>query len=111
MFDLTNDRYEVTNLYNVPAYQPMRDSLRAEFDRQMRETGLGAELRDPRLTNGVFSLNLTGGMGPNYQLESSSNLQTWTPLSQTKMSSSQAAVTVSNVVAPQSFYRVHWISD
>ena len=57
MFDLTNDRYEVANLFNLPAYQPMRDSLRAEFDRQMRETGLGAELTNLKLSNGVFSLS------------------------------------------------------
>ena len=111
MFDLTNDRYEVTNLFNLPAYQPMRDSLRAEFDRQMRETGLGAELTDLKWSNGVFSLSLTGGMGPNYQLEASSNWQAWTPLSQIKMTSTQAGVTASNAVAPQNFYRVRWISD
>jgi arylsulfatase A-like enzyme len=111
MFDLTNDRYEVSNLFNVPAYQPMRDSLRAEFDRQMRETGLGAELTALRWTNGVFSLGVTGGMGPNYQLEASSNFQAWTSLSLLKMTSTQGATTVSNAVAPPSFYRLRWISD
>jgi hypothetical protein len=108
---LTNDRYEVANLFNLPACQPMRDSLRAEFDRQMRETGLGAELTNLKLSNAVFNLDLAGGMGPNYQLEASSNWQTWTPLSQIKMTSTQAAVTATNAVAPQNFYRVRWISD
>ncbi len=111
MFDLTNDRYEVANLFNIPAYQPMRDSLRSEFDRQMRETGLGAQLTALKRSNGVFSLSLTGGLGPNYELEASSNFQAWTPLSQVKMTSTQATVTASNAVALQNAYRVRWISD
>lgn len=111
MFNLTNDRYEVTNLFNLPAHQAMRASLRAEFDRQLRETGLGAELTNLKLSNGLYSLTLTGGLGPNYQLETSSNLQTWTPLSQIKMTSTQASVTASNAAAPRNYYRTRWIGD
>jgi len=111
MFNLTNDRYEVTNLFNLPAYRTMRDSLRAEFDRQMRETGLGAQLTNLRFSNGAFSLSITGGLGPNYQLESSSNLQTWTPLSQIKMTSTQAGATDSNISPVAKHYRLRWISD
>ncbi len=111
MFDLANDRYEVANLYNLPVYQPMRDSLRAEFDRQMRETGLGAELTIHQWGNETCDLSVTGGMGPNYQLEASSNWQTWTPLSQLKMTSTQAAVTATNAVVPRNLYRLRWIAD
>jgi hypothetical protein len=111
MFDLTSDGYEISNLFNVPSQQAMRDSLRAEFDRQMRNAGLAAELTAGKLSNRVFGLSITGGLGPNYQLESSSNLQSWTPLSQIKMNSTSAAVTDSNAVSPKQFYRLRWIAD
>jgi len=89
----------------------MRDTLRAQFDRQMRETGLGASLTSLKVSNGVFSLSLTGGLGPNYQLETSSDSQTWMPLSQIKMTATQAIMTATNPLAPQTFYRVRWTSD
>jgi arylsulfatase A-like enzyme len=111
MFNLTSDRYEVTNLFTATASQPLRGSLRAEFDRQMHDTGLGATLTNLKLSKGVFSLSLTGGLGPNYQLEASSNFQTWISVSQIKMTSTQAGVTASNAIAPRNFYRVRWISD
>ena len=111
MFNLTNDRYEISNLFNLPLYRPMRDSLRAQFDQQMRETGLGAVLTNLKRSNAVFSLSVTGGLGPNYQLETSSNLQTWTPLSQIKMTSTQASVTATNAGAPGNLYRLRWIAD
>ena len=50
MFDLTSDPYEVTNLFFVPAQQTTRNTLRSEFDRQIRETGLGAEFHEPSNT-------------------------------------------------------------
>ncbi|PYJ04371.1 MAG: hypothetical protein DME25_10085 [Verrucomicrobia bacterium] len=111
MFDLTSDRYEVTNLFSLLAYQATRGSLRAEFDRQMRDTGLAAQLTSSRPGNGRLNLTVAGGLGPNYQLESSSNLQAWTALSQFKMDSTQAVVTASNALAPKNLYRLRWISD
>jgi arylsulfatase A-like enzyme len=111
MFNLTNDSYEVNNLFNQPAYQPMRDTLQAQFDQQMRDTGLGAQLMNLQRSNGLFGLSVTGGLGPNYEFETSSNLQDWTPLTQFKMTSAKATVTASNAVAPRNFYRLRWISD
>jgi arylsulfatase A-like enzyme len=110
MFNLASDRYEISNLFNVAASQTMRATLRAQFDQQMRDTGLGATLTNLRLSNGICSLTITGGIGPNYELQTSSNLQGWTSLSQTKMNSYQSGVTA-NGVGPRNFYRVRWVGD
>ncbi len=111
MFDLSSDRYEVTNLFFVSAHQAMRDALRGEFDRQMRETGLAAELTRLKFSNGVYSLTVTGGMGPRYELQRSTNLQSWTPLGEVKLNSSQAGFTDPSAGPGRSFYRVRWIDD
>jgi len=111
MFDLATDRYEVTNLFNVPAAQTLRDALRAEFDRQMRDTGLAARLTNPAINGGAFQLNVTGGIGPRYQLESSADLQAWSPVAQIKMTGTQASVTDPNASPPRRSYRLQWISD
>jgi N-sulphoglucosamine sulphohydrolase, C-terminal len=111
MFNLTSDSYEISNLFNVAAQWPMRDSLRAEFDRQMRETGLGAVTTGTRLPNGTFNLTTTGGLGPNYRLEGSSDFQSWTALSTNKMTSTSAMVVVSNVPPSKQLYRLRWIGD
>jgi hypothetical protein len=111
MFDLTSDRYEVTNLFSMPTHQTMRDALRGEFDREMRETGLAAKLTELKFSNNVCSLSITGGMGPRYELQRSSDMQTWTPIGEVKMDSFQAGMTDANAAAPWNFYRVQWIGD
>ena len=111
MFNLTNDRYEVTNLFYLPAHQALRDALRGEFDRELRETGLAAELTRLTFSNGVSSLSLTGGMGPRYELQRSADLQTWTPIGEVKTGSLQADLTDTNAPRARSFYRVQWIGD
>jgi hypothetical protein len=90
----------------------MRAGLRKEFDRLMAETGLGARLTNlTKNPNGTTSLSLTGGLGPRYQFEGSADMQTWTPLAETKMTSTQATVTDTNSAAGRKFYRVRWIGD
>jgi arylsulfatase A-like enzyme len=111
MFDLTTDRYEVTNLFNRPAFQTMRDQLRAEFDWQMSAVGLAAQMDSLAFSNGTFGLSVTGGIGPRYQLEGSTNLQAWSPVSEIKMTGAQAGATDTNASARRKFYRVRWISD
>jgi arylsulfatase A-like enzyme len=111
MFNLTSDRYEISNLFNQPASQTLRDNLRAEFDRQMRDTGLGAQQSSLKFSNGAWNLSITGGLGPRYQLESSTNLQTWTARSEIKMTGTQASVTDTNVAGGKTYYRLRWISD
>jgi hypothetical protein len=111
MFNLASDRYEISNLFNVAAQQSIRDSLRAEFDRQMRDTGLGAVLTGTMAPNRTFNLGITGGLGPNYRLEGSSDFQSWTALSTNKMTSTSATVAVSNVPPSKQVYRVRWIGD
>ena len=113
MFNLTNDRYEVTNLFNVPAQANMRANLKKEFDRLMSETGLGGRFTNlVRNPNGTRTLSLTSGLGPRYRLDGSTNLQTWTPLAETKMTSTQANVTDTNTTTPPSkYYRLEWIGD
>lgn len=111
MFDLTSDRYEVTNLFNQSAHQAMRTELRSEFDRQLRETGLAAQLANMTFSNAIFRLSVTGGIGPRYQLEGGTNLQAWMPISQIKMTTTQTNATDTNATGTAKFYRLRWISD
>jgi hypothetical protein len=91
----------------------MRASLRSEFDRLMAETGLGARLTNTvKNPNGTRTLSLTSGIGPRYQLQGSTNLQTWTALAETKMTNTQSSITDTNTTnLPAKHYRVEWIGD
>jgi len=111
MFDLTCDRYEVTNLFYLPAPQAMRAALRVEFDREMRETGLAAELTQLKYSNGVYSLSVTGGMGPRYELQHSADMHSWTPIGEVKMDGFRTNMLHMNTGQPLNFYRVRWISE
>ncbi|MEO5802114.1 MAG: sulfatase/phosphatase domain-containing protein, partial [Verrucomicrobiota bacterium] len=112
MFNLTNDGHEVTNLFNIPAQQSTRNALRTEFDRLMDETGLAARLKNPARTgSNTFQANITGGIGPRYQFEASTNLQTWTPISEIKMNATQTSATDTNATGGAKFHRLNWISD
>jgi arylsulfatase A-like enzyme len=111
MFNISNDRYEITNLFNVAGSRTQRDVLKAEFDRQMRDTGLGATVIGTKGSGNSYTLTVTGGLGPNYQLQSSTNMTTWTPLSTVKMVSSTATVTNTTTTGARSFFRLDWIGD
>lgn len=111
MFDLNTDRYEVTNLFFLTDRQATRDALRNEFDRELRETGLAAELTKLKFSNGGYSLSLTGGMGPHYEIQRSTDLQTWAPIGEVKMDGWQADITDMNAPPARSFYRAYWIAD
>ncbi len=111
MFDLTTDRYEVTNLFNTPAFQAKRNELQAELNRLVGEVGLMAKMADMKRTNNTFQFSFSGGIGPNYQLEKSTNLQTWSVVSTNKMTSSTMSATVTNATAGKEFYRLNWIGD
>jgi hypothetical protein len=111
MFNFTSDRYEVTNLFNNPTNLEMRNGLRAEFDRLMNETGLAARFTNVVRSGNSFQAGVMGGMGPRYQFEGSTNLQTWNTVSEIKMSAAQTNVADSNAVTSKKFYRLNWISD
>ena len=111
LFDLASDGYEVTNLFNVPAAQSLRTSLRSEFDRLMRDTGLGGQFTGAKFTPTNVSLSITGGIGPRYQIQSSTDLSNWASTSQFKMSSFSTNVTVTPSGNAAAFYRLWWIAD
>jgi arylsulfatase A-like enzyme len=111
MFDLTTDPYEVTNLFNLPAPQAMREALRSEFDRQMRETGLGAQLTPLSFSGGVCQMRVTGGEGPRWELQRSADLQTWTRIGEVKMGGQQATMSDPSAGTTKNFYRLEWIGD
>jgi hypothetical protein len=89
----------------------MREGLRAEFDRLMNETGLAARFTNVSRTGNSFQAGFVGGIGPRYQFEGSTNLQTWTPISEIKMNATQATATDPNAVGARKFHRLNWISD
>jgi hypothetical protein len=111
MFNISNDRYEITNLFNVAGSKTQRDALREEFDRQMRDTGLGAIVTGTKSGANTYTLTATGGIGPNYQLQVSTNLVTWSPLSTFKMASSSATVTNTTTSGSRNWFRLNWIGD
>ena len=111
MFDLTSDPYEVTNLFNIPVKAELRDSLRSELDRLSRETGLSALLTNGARAVGGFQFTVSGGIGPRYQLQKSSDLQSWSSVAEIKMTSSQMNATDTNTIAPAQLYRAQWIGD
>jgi hypothetical protein len=111
MFDLSNDQYEVTNIFNNPAQAAMRDSLRSEFERLSRETGLSAIMTNNVRGAANFQFTLSGGIGPRYQLQKSTDLQSWSAVTEVKMTSANMTATDSNATAPTQIYRAEWIGD
>jgi arylsulfatase A-like enzyme len=111
MFDLASDRYETNNLYTLPAHAATRDSLRACLDQLMIETGLAGRLGQVSRSNTLCTLQLAGGIGPRFQIESSTNLQTWLPVQEVKMTSLGATVTDTNGAAARKLYRGRIIAD
>jgi len=109
LYDLSADIYETNNVFNNPAYRVARDQMLALFNGYMGTNGLQARLSGPNLNNGVFSMNVTSGMGPMYQLESSTDLQTWTPVSLIPMNCFQTNAADYNAGNSNKFYRVSWV--
>jgi arylsulfatase A-like enzyme len=113
MFDLAADPHEINNLYALPEHAAMRASLRVEFDRLAAETGLSAILAAPVKSGQNRTLQITGGVGPRYEIESATELVgDWTPFSQVKMTSFQHTLADTNTAsAPGQFYRARMIAD
>jgi len=111
MFDLTSDSYEITNLFNDPTKAALRDSLRSELERLSTQTGLSAMVTDALRAPGRFQFTLSGGIGPRYQLQKSTDLQSWSPITEVKMTSNQMNATDTNATAPAQTYRAKWIGD
>ncbi len=111
MFDLATDPYEVTNLFNNPAKAAMRDSLHSELNRLSTQFRLSVTLTNAVRAAGNFQLTLSGGIGPRYQLQKTTNLQSWTSVTEVKMTSGQMTAADTNGAAPSQLYRAEWIGD
>ena len=110
LFNLTTDGYEVTNLFNVPSGQTLRQQLRSEYDSLIAETGLGGIFTKVTRTNSNVTLNLAGGIGPRYELEGSSDSQSWSSRGQLKMTNSQMTTGFSSTNVTE-MLRLRWTSD
>lgn len=111
LFDLTNDRYEVTNVFFQPGHEALRAGLRAEFDRLLAETGLGAQFTNSTRSNNTFRAAINGGLGPRYRFESSPDFQNWTALAEVKLTNPPVNLVATNAGGAAQFHRLHWIGD
>jgi hypothetical protein len=64
-------------------------------------------LSNPSITNGQFGLWISGDAGPDYLLQSSSNLLSWSTISTSTPSATPFWLSITNgVQSPAQFYRV-----
>jgi len=77
----------------------------------MAEAGLAAQLSAPKKLPASFQCNLTSGIGPRLQLQSSPDLFTWTSFGEIKMTTTQTNFTDATATSPIKYYRTQWIGD
>jgi arylsulfatase A-like enzyme len=116
LFNLADDPYETNNLAANPLFLPLRQELHAALVQQMRDTSLLAALTSPSRAADTVQLSLVGGIGPGYQVQSSTDLAAWLPLANLLMTNSldgtgHASVTDPTATTPRKYYRARLIQN
>lgn len=111
MFDLLADSYETNNLSGNPAHAVTQSALLSDFAGMVRETGLSPWFAGPAFSGGTLQVRLTGGMGPRHRVESSTNLQSWSPVTEVKMTANEFSLSLTNAGRHPNFIRTRMISD
>ncbi len=111
MFNFVADPYETNNLANQPAFAALGENLNTRLHQLLDETGLKARLESPVRAGSEFQFTVRGGIGPIYQVTTSTNLQAWSPGLQFKMTSGETNVVVPNEISAAEYYRLEMLSD
>jgi autotransporter-associated beta strand protein len=116
LFGQATDPYETNNLAPLPAYADAREELAAQLVQHMSALGLLAQIVSPARTGNTFQFTLTGGFGPAYDVQSSTNLAAWQSLGTARMTNlvngaARANVSDPAAAGPRKFYRARLISN
>ena len=111
LFNFVDDPNETNNLAGTPGLSGLQSTMNSRLFQLLDDTGLMAHLSAKSRGGSNFVMTVRGGIGPNYQVEASTNLLTWQTNQQFQLENLETDITVTNSLSPAEFYRLEMESD